>query len=129
MTLAHGFAEIPAENRPDILAFRVTGALDGDGLHAMAERANAWMDGLPDKGSMLLIFEAAEASDLPSGTLDWEMAKARLKSLVKLENYVVARAPGAAGTMVEAFGKVLPLEARSFDTAAEAWAFLGARPA
>ncbi|PRY95523.1 SpoIIAA-like protein [Hasllibacter halocynthiae] len=129
MSLAHGFAEIAAQDRPDILAFRVTGALDKEGIHALAERANDWMDALPGKGSLLLIFEAAEADDLPSGTFDGEMLKARFKSLRKLENYVVANAPGSAGTMVEAFGKVLPLEAKSFDTSAEAWAFLGARPA
>ncbi|MGR3540253.1 MAG: STAS/SEC14 domain-containing protein [Hasllibacter sp.] len=129
MSLAHGFAEIHAENRPDILAFRVTGALDQEGLHAMGERANEWMDGLDGKGSMLLIFDVADAGDLPTGSFDWEMLKSRFRALVKLEHYVVANAPGAAGPMVEAMGKVMPLEARSFDTSAEAWAFLNARPA
>lgn len=128
MTLAHGFAEIGTD-RPDILAFRVTGALDQDGLQAMGERANEWMDGLPGKGSMLLIFDVAKAGDLPHGTLNWEMLKSRFRALAKLENYVVVDAPGSAGPLVEMMGKVMPLEAKSFDDSAKAWAFLGARPA
>jgi hypothetical protein len=52
-----------------------------------------------------------------------------MRSLLKVNRYVVAGTPDHAAAMVETIGKALPVEARAFPGPREAWAFLGARPA
>ena len=79
------------------------------------------------KTDMLLIFDGYEGSETFSA-LSRPGIESMVKSVSEVGRYVVAGAPKAAQTMVEAFGKVLPLETRAFDDPAEAWAFLGARP-
>ena len=122
-----GVHEIP-NTRDDLYAFRITDALDQDGLHEMAERMNDVFDRSEAKVDMLLIFDVADASSLPHGTMDWESVKSRFKALTNVGTYVVVNAPGAAESMVETMGKVIPVEARTYDDAALAWGDLGARP-
>ena len=125
--MPQGYHEIP-NTRDDLYAFRVTDALDADGLHEMSERMNDVFDRAEGKVDLLLIFDVADASNLPSGSFDWESIKVRFRSLTNIDKYVVANAPAGAAAMVEAMGKIIPVQAESFDDAAQAWGFLNARP-
>ncbi len=117
--------EFPTEI-PGLHAFRITGAVDRDDMKAMSHyMLDVFTD--HDKVDMLLAFETQDASTAGSG-LSWEAVEAQVKSLTNVRNYVVANAPGGAGGLVETMGKIMPVQARSFDTEAEALAWLRAQP-
>lgn len=115
--------------RENLLAFRISGKVEKDDMHEMAEMANAAFDrhGTVD---MLLIFENFAGRD--TGALfDGEAMKAQFRSLVNLGRYVVVGAPDSARSMIETMNSVIPVKAMTFDKGDEekAWVELGARPA
>ncbi|SDY20847.1 STAS/SEC14 domain-containing protein [Citreimonas salinaria] len=112
---------------PATYAFRITGAVTRDDMAAMAERMLAVFDA-HSKVDMLLVFETGTSSE-PGASLSMDSMKAQVESLAKVRNYVVAQAPDRAGNMVETMGKLMPVEARAFDTEAEALDWLRAQPA
>ena len=118
-------------SRPDLHAFRITGTVTRDAMAAMGERMLDAFDAAAARDAtvdMLLIFDGYEGAE-PLAGLSWPALKSRAQSLVRVDRYVTANAPEAAGAMIEALGAIIPVEARAFDDAAEAWAFLDARPA
>jgi hypothetical protein len=117
--------EIPT-TRLDLCAFRVTGTVTRDDMAVMGERMLDAFEAR-DTVDMLLVFEAYEGAENDC-SLSLPAAEAQLRSIFNVARYVVAGAPAHAAAMVETVGKALPVEARSFDTAAEAWAYLGADP-
>ena len=124
----HAIHPIPT-TRESLLAFRISGKVGKEDMHAMAETANAAFDrhGTVD---MLLIFESYAGRD--TGALfDVEAMKAQVRSLAKLGRYVVVGAPDSARAMIETMNAVIPVEAMTFDKGDEekAWVELGARPA
>ncbi|WP_191090200.1 SpoIIAA family protein [Histidinibacterium aquaticum] len=80
-----------------------------------------------DEVDMLLVFDTPETSE-PGASLSREAIEARFKSLRHVRNYVVAGAPDAAESMIETMGKLLPVNAKTFDTEAEALDWLRAQP-
>lgn len=108
----------------DVHAFRITGAVTRDDMAAMGERMNTIFDVIPDdkKVDMLLVFDTDRSAEA-GAKWSTDLMKAQAKAVTNVRNYVVANAPGDAGSIVEMVGKVLPVEAKSFDSeeAAMAW--------
>lgn len=118
---------IEAPNDIDgLFSFRIRGEVSGEDMEAMASRMLDCFDRW-EKVDMLLVFDKYDGAEA-GASLGLESIKARFKSLTNVRNYVVAGAPDAAGTMVEAWSKIMPVEGRAFDTEAEAMAFLRAQP-
>lgn len=111
---------------PGLCAFRITGKVGRDDMKAMGDYMLGRFEE-HDQVDMLLVFETDEGSEL-GASLSREAIEAQAKSLGKVRNYVVANAPDPAGGLVEAWGNILPVEARSFDTESEAMAFLQSQP-
>lgn len=118
-----------ATDRADVFAFRIRGEVSSEDMQAMAARMNAAFD-THETVSMLLIFEGFEGSDT-GAAFDIETIKAQFRALGKVDKYAVVDAPSSAAGMIETMGKVIPVEARTFDAGqeAEAWRFVGASPA
>lgn len=108
-------------------AFRIFDEVTREDMKAMSERMNDAFDRDDGEVDMLLVFRTNETSETGAG---WsgESLKAQGRSLSNVRNYVVANAPGQAGGIVETMGKVMPVEATSFDTEEEAIAWLKAQP-
>ncbi|AHM04136.1 hypothetical protein roselon_01770 [Roseibacterium elongatum DSM 19469] len=108
----------------NVHAFRITGAVTREDMAAMGERMNTLFDAVPkdQKIDMLLVFETERSAE-PGANWSVDAMKAQAKAVTSVRNYVVANAPGDAGSIVETVGKALPVEAKSFDTeeAALAW--------
>jgi Ni,Fe-hydrogenase III small subunit len=108
----------------DVHAFRITGAVTRDDMAAMGERMNTIFDAIPDdkKVDMLLVFDTDRSAEAGA---NWstDAMKAQAKAVTSVRNYVVANAPGDAGSIIETVGKAMPVEAKSFDSeeAAKAW--------
>lgn len=118
--------EVPA-SRPDLFAFRIRGTVTRDDFAAMGERMLAAFDARSEPVDMLLIFDGYEGSETLAG-LSWSGVESRVRSLRNVRRYVVASAPDAAATMVEAIGRLLPLDAEAFEDERSAWAYLEAEP-
>ncbi|WP_179378860.1 SpoIIAA family protein [Jannaschia marina] len=113
---------------PDVFAFEIDGEVSAADMEAMAEKMNAAFDAWP-RVSLVLIFRSYEGSELGAG-FDWASIKSRLRSLSNLDKYVVVGAPEGAERMIEGLGRILPVEAMTFDLSemAEAWEAVGAKP-
>ena len=116
-------------DRPDLYAFEIAGEVTSADQEAMADTMNAAFDAHEDKVDMLLVFRDYEGAETGS-MLDLDVLKSRLRSIAKVNRYVVVGAPGAANAMIETMGKLMPVESRTFPLAelGAAWALLGARP-
>jgi hypothetical protein len=115
--------------REDLLAFRITGKVEKEDMHEMAEMANAAFD-RHETVDMLLIFDNFSGPD--TGALfDGEAMKAQFRALTNVDRYVVVGAPDSARSMIETMGAIIPVTAMTFDKGDEekAWVELGARPA
>ncbi len=112
-------------SRPDLHAFEITGTVGRDDMAAMGRRMLDVFDASPGEVDMLLVFEGFEGSEALAG-LSWPSVVSQIRSLGNVRRYVTAGAPPAAGAMVEAMGKVIPVKTEAFDAPGEAWASLGA---
>lgn len=110
--------------RPDLFAFEITGTVTRDDMTAMGRRMIHAFDAAPGKVDMLLIFDRFEGTDALAG-LSWPTLRSQAESLWHVDRYVTAGAPEAASAMVEAMGRVIPVQAEAFETPEEAWRFLG----
>ncbi|WP_298431519.1 STAS/SEC14 domain-containing protein [uncultured Jannaschia sp.] len=119
--------EIPTD-LPHLHAFRIVAEVTRDDMTAMSEHMLEVFDAAPTKVDMLLQFDTNATAEAGAG-LSLDSLKARVASLAKVRNYVVSNAPGAAGGLVEAMGKVIPVEARAFETEDAALTWLKAQPA
>ena len=126
MLTTSAIRELPSP-RPDLFAFAITGTVTRDDMAAMGARMVEAFDATPDKVDMLLIFEGYEGAE-PLAGLSWPAIRSRAESLWEVNRYVVAGAPEAAASMIEAMDKVIPVKAETFDTAQAAWDALGGRP-
>jgi hypothetical protein len=119
-----------ATTHPKVYAFEIDGEVSPAEMRAMAETMNAAFDATEGKVNLMLIFRSFERPE-PGTSLDWETLTSRLRSVWKVDRYVVVGAPDGAETMIEAMGKIIPVEARTFDLSEieAAWSHAGARPA
>lgn len=118
-----------ATTKSDVYAFEIDGKVSADEMAQMADVMNAAFDA-PDKVDMLLIFRKFDGSEMGAG-YDWSSIKSRFRSVTNVGKYVVVGAPEEAATMIEVMGKIIPVEAMTFDMGEldAAWAAVGARPA
>ena len=112
---------------PRTYAFRIFDEVKQDDMEAMSSRMNDAFDRDDGKVDMLLVFETNKTSEMGAGWSS-EAMKAQGRSLSNVRNYVVANAPGQAGGIVESMGKVMPVEAKSFETEEEAMEWLKTQP-
>lgn len=112
---------------PRTFAFRIHDQVTRKDMEAMSERMNDVFDGDDGKVDMLLSFRTNKTSET-GASWSGEAMKAQGRSLSNVRNYVVANAPGQAGGIVESMGKVMPVEAKSFDTEEDALAWLREQP-
>ena len=112
---------------PRTFSFRIHDEVTKDDMEAMSNRMNEAFDRDDGKVDMLLVFRTNKTSETGAG-LSGEAMKAQGRSLSNVRNYVVANAPGQAGGIVESMGKVMPVEAKSFETEDEAVAWLRTQP-
>ena len=119
---------IPTD-RPDLYAFEIDGEVTSEAMEAMSETMNAAFDAHEGKVDMLLLFREYAGSEA-GATLDGDVIASRFRSLSNVARYVVVGAPESAETMIEAMGKLMPVEAHTFPLpeASAAWTLLGARP-
>ena len=124
----HAVRPVPT-TRDNLLAFRISGRVEKDDMHRMAEMANAAFD-RHETVDMLLIFENFAGQDMVA-LFDGEAMKAQFRSVANLGRYVVVGAPDSARAMIETLGSILPIKAMTFDKGDEekAWVELDARPA
>lgn len=109
-------------------AFEIAGKISRAEMEAMGEEMNIAFD-LFDKVNMVLVFKDFDGSELGAG-FDWASLTSRARALKKVDKYVAVGAPSGAARMIEALGKVIPVDAKAFDLAdvEDAWDFVGARP-
>lgn len=112
--------------RPWIYAFRITGEVTSDDMEAMAQTMNAAFDAHADV-DMMLVFISGEGSEA-GASLDAEVMKSQFRSLSNVRHYVAVRAPDAAESMIRTMDTVMPVDARTFQSEAEAMDFLHAQP-
>ncbi|MFW5881758.1 MAG: STAS/SEC14 domain-containing protein [Roseicyclus sp.] len=112
---------------PRVHAFRIVSEVTREDMDAMAAHMNEVFDRDDGKVDMLLVFETEETSETGAG---WsaEAMKSRFKSLANVRNYVVANPPEGAGGMISAMDKIMPVDARVFDSEREAVAWLKSQP-
>jgi hypothetical protein len=125
MTPHKTIAEIPT-GREAVIAFRISGEIDAEGMERMAQRMNDAFDRFKQV-NMLLLF--ARSDGVTTGaSVNFDGLKAQFRALRRVHRYAVVGAPDTAARMIDLFDKVLPVEARAFDLDEEqaAWQFVGA---
>ncbi len=125
---AHGpIQQIPTDTET-VFAFQIHGHIDDDASEALAEFMNGVFDQHP-KVNMLLEMTKFTGSDWDS-MLDGDVIKSRFRSLQHVARYAVVGAPDRAAKMIALMDKIIPVDARAFDTDEinAAWDFVGARP-
>lgn len=125
MLVKPSLREVPNDT-PGVFAFHVMGEVSAEDMAAMAEYMNAQFD-RHDKVSMLLIFDSYGGSER-GASLDGSVIRSQLRSLSKVDRYAVVNAPDHAEGMIKTMNALIPVTARTFDSADEAWDFVGARP-
>lgn len=129
MTLFHhGPIEQIETSADTVYAFRITGHIDDDASEAMAEFMNDVFD-RQDNVNMLLDLTGFTGSDWDS-MLDGDVIQSRFRALKHVKRYAVIGAPERAAKMIGFMDKIIPVEAKAFDTSERdaAWAFVGAAP-
>ncbi|WP_300064773.1 STAS/SEC14 domain-containing protein [uncultured Roseobacter sp.] len=116
--------EIPTRSET-VYAFEVSGHVSDDDAEAMAEYMNDAFD-CHDKVNMLIRLTNYTGSD-KDALFDGDVLESRWRALFKVEKYAVIGAPDGASRMIRMLDKVLPVDARTFETSqeTEAWRFVG----
>lgn len=99
--------------RTDLFAFSIKGKLTRQDVHDMASSMNEAFDG-HGEADMLIYFEDFQGSD-PTAQLDLRTAKSQFRALSSVRRYVVVNAPEQAASLVEAMGKILPVDVEIYD--------------
>ncbi|UWR21268.1 STAS/SEC14 domain-containing protein [Sulfitobacter sp. S190] len=125
----HGSIHSIPTTTADVHAFKIEGHVDDDDMEAMSKYMNDVFDQAPGKVSMLLDLSSMTGRDLDI-MFDDDVLKAQVRSWSKVARYAVIGAPESAATMIKWADKVIPVEARAFDSAeaSSAWEFVGASP-
>ena len=109
-----------------LFSFTIRGKVSREDMESMArsmlDRFETW-----DNLDMLLVFADYDGAET-GASLGGDALSAQARSLTNVRNYVTAGAPDAAGKMIEALSKLIPVDGRAFETEAEAMAFLRAQP-
>jgi hypothetical protein len=116
-------------DKQDVHAFHIASHIDDDASEALAKHMNAVFDS-SDKVSMLLDLTAFTGGEWDT-MLDTDVISSRFRALKSVKRYAVVGAPERAARMITYMDKVMPFDAKAFDTEeiAQAWDFVGASPA
>ncbi len=114
---------------PSVFAFDIPGKVSEEDLATMASRMEAAFE-TQEEVSLLLLFEHYEGNEL-GALLDADVVRTHFKALSGLRRYAVVGAPAHMDAALKAVAAMLPIESKTFEKGetAEAWAFVGARPA
>jgi len=118
-----------ATTRADLYAFRISGEVGAEDMERMSETMNEAFDKHEDKVDMLMVFEPFAGSESGS-LLDGDVIASRLRSITHVDRYVVVGAPQKANAMIEAMGKLMPVEPVTYplERLDDAWRLLDAQP-
>jgi hypothetical protein len=104
--------------------FDIAGKVTKADIEGMASQVDAAFDDLETIDLLLVMsdFEGLEAG----AVFDGPSLGAQARSIRHVRKYGVVGAPALARVMIEAFGHVSPVDARTFDLSqeAEAWAWI-----
>jgi hypothetical protein len=96
-----------------IIAFAFDATLDHAQVLEMAREVES---AIAEGGDLALLLDMRRTEHFaPGAFVSAEGMWTSLRSIGPVRRYAVVAAPAVAATAVEAFGKVLPLESRSFD--------------
>lgn len=112
---------------PRVYGFRIRDEVD---RHSMRQMASKMLDAFDahEEVDMLLVFDTDKTST-PGASLSRDSLAAQMRSVANVRNYVVAKAPGQAGEIVETMGRMMPVQAKAFDSEEEALEWLKSQPA
>jgi hypothetical protein len=120
---------LPAINRrpsprDTLLVFEISGKISKADIEGMASQVDAAFDAL-ETIDLLLIITDFEGLD-GGAVFDGPSMEVQARSSRHVRKYGVVGAPALARAMIEAFGHVSPVNARTFDLSeqAEAWAWV-----
>ncbi len=112
--------------RDTLLVFDIAGKVTKADIEGMASQVDAAFDDLETIDLLLVMsdFEGLEAG----AVFDGPSLGAQARSIRHVRKYGVVGAPALARAMIEAFGHVSPVNAKTFDLSqeAEAWAWIEA---
>jgi hypothetical protein len=111
---------------PATLAFRIDGKVTAEDMTQLSERALEAFE-QHDRMDMLLVIDRFEGSEL-GAALNIPSIKAQAASLNTLRTYAVAGAPETAGRLIEGMGRLMPVDAQTFDSESAALDHLRAQP-
>ncbi|WP_299410689.1 STAS/SEC14 domain-containing protein [uncultured Roseobacter sp.] len=116
--------EIPTHS-DTVYAFDVTGHVSDDDAEALAKYMNDAFD-RHDKVNMLIRLSGYTGSD-KDALFDGDVLESRWRALFKVDKYAVVGAPDGASRMISIMDKILPVDAKTFETSEEdeAWRFIG----
>lgn len=126
MTTIHGVTPIPTRHA-HVYAFDINSRLDAKGMAEMVETLNHAFDRHDGKINLLLRFDGLEAHAALK-TLNFGVAKLKLRSLRHIARYAVVGAPSGASKLVNVLNHFIPVESRAFAATdeADAWIFVNA---
>ena len=110
--------------RDTLLVFEITGKISKGDIEDMALQVDAAFDSL-ETIDLLLIMSDFEGLDV-GAIFDGPSLEAQTRSIKHVRKYGVVGAPSFARAMIEAFGHVSPVNAKTFDLSeqAAAWAWI-----
>ena len=113
-------------DKPSVFAFEITGKISAEEMELMAKTMNSAFDAHQDKIDMMLVFVDYDGSE-SGAVLDDDVITSRFRALTNVDKYVVVGAPDSAKSMLNLFGKLLPVEAHAFELSEidQAWHLLG----
>ena len=110
--------------RDTLLVFEISGKITKDDIEDMAQQVDAAFDALKTIDLFLIMsdFEGLEVGAI----FDAPSMETQARSIKHVRKYGVVGAPGFARAMIEAFGHVSPVNAKTFDLSdqAAAWAWI-----
>ena len=114
---------------PTLYAFEITGEVGAEDMESMAKIMNKAFDKHETKIDMMLVFINFDGSE-GSAMLDYDVIRSRFRAVTNVDKYVVVGAPDSAETMLNMFGKLLPVKAHTFEVSEidKAWQMLGVSP-
>ena len=114
--------------RDTLLVFEITGKISKGDIEDMAHQVEAAFNSL-ETIDLLLIMSDFEGLEI-GAIFDAPSMEAQARSIKHVRKYGVVGAPSFARAMIEAFGHVSPVEAKTFDLSeqAAAWAWIESDP-
>jgi hypothetical protein len=117
-----------ATDSPAVYAFRIEDGVSSDEMAAMARLIDGAFDRHDTIRMLLFLYDFRMTDAVRS--LSFKSLATQARSVWNVSHYAVVGAPNVAAVMIEAFDKIIPVKASTFDRGeeADAWAFVGASP-